>query len=245
MPSAGDDRSAVGARRSLGPACHPHGEDALPGWYRTAGAASWRFLAIVAAVGAVAYALVYLRVVVLPIIVALLVSTLLLPIVRWLKGRGVPDSLAAAGAMLGACCSSSRRCPRWRPRSAVSSESSDPRRRGCAQSLRLLADPPFNLSEREIREKVDDGIATLRENGGPLARGVRSGAVILGEIAHRADHRAADVLLAQRRRGDVGLGPPPRATAAAPTRTRSAPASTPRSRATCAASRWSASSTRS
>src|SRR6185503_12033553 len=68
-----------------------HGEDALPGWYRTAGAASWRFLVIIAAVGAVAYALVYLRVVVLPIIVALLVSTLLLPIVRWLKGRGVPD----------------------------------------------------------------------------------------------------------------------------------------------------------
>ena len=46
----------------------------------------------------------------------------------------------------------------------------------------VLADPPFNLSESEIREQVDDGIARLRENGGPLARGVQSGAVILGEI---------------------------------------------------------------
>ena len=53
-----------------------------------------------AAVVAVVYALVHLRIVVLPIIVAILASTLLLPLVRWLKGRGVPDGLAAAGAML-------------------------------------------------------------------------------------------------------------------------------------------------
>ena len=73
--------SVVGARAASVRAdgARPHGEDALPGWYRTAGAASWRFLAIVAAAGAVVYALVYLRVVVLPIIVALLASTLLLP----------------------------------------------------------------------------------------------------------------------------------------------------------------------
>ncbi|HEX5781931.1 MAG TPA: hypothetical protein VFX80_08415, partial [Solirubrobacteraceae bacterium] len=54
------------------------GEEALPGWYRTAAAASWRFLAIVGAVVAIVYALVHLRVVVLPVIVALLASTLLL-----------------------------------------------------------------------------------------------------------------------------------------------------------------------
>ena len=160
-----------------------HGEDALPGWYRTAGAASWRFLAIVAAVGAVAYALVYLRVVVLPIIIALLVSTLLLPVVRWLKGRGVPDSLAAGGAMLGAVLvivaiaaavapSIGDQFGELRPRAEA----------GVRQASDVLADPPFNLSEREIRERVDDGIARLRENGGPLARGVQSGAVILGEI---------------------------------------------------------------
>ena len=83
---------------------HEHGDDALPGWYRTAGAASWRFLVIVAAVGAVAYALVYLRVVVLPIIVALLVSTLLLPVVRWLKGRGVPTRLPPPARCSVPCC---------------------------------------------------------------------------------------------------------------------------------------------
>ena len=65
-----------------------HGDDALPGWYRTAAAASWRFLVIVAAAGVLLWALVYLHVVVLPIIIALLASTLLLPVVRWLKQQG-------------------------------------------------------------------------------------------------------------------------------------------------------------
>jgi len=60
----------------------PHGDAALPGWYLTVAAASWRFVAIVAAVVAVVYALVHLRIVVLPIIVAILASTLLLPLVR-------------------------------------------------------------------------------------------------------------------------------------------------------------------
>src|SRR5215210_7613166 len=99
-----DDRSAVGARAAPVRADHvrPHGDAAMPAWYRTAGAASWRFLAIAAAVSVVVYVLVHLRVIVIPIIVAVLASTLLLPIVSWLKRHGVPDALAAALAMLAA-----------------------------------------------------------------------------------------------------------------------------------------------
>src|SRR3712207_5068270 len=74
----------------------------MPGWYRTAAAASWRFVAIAAAVYLVMFSLVHLRVIVLPIIVALLASTLLLPAARWLKRRGVPDAAAAGLTMVGA-----------------------------------------------------------------------------------------------------------------------------------------------
>jgi predicted PurR-regulated permease PerM len=162
---------------------HVHGDEALPGWYRTAAAVSWRFLAIVAAAGVIVYALVHLRVVVLPIIVALLASTLLLPVVRWLKDHGAPDALAAAGSMIGAFLlivavgtavapSIGDQFGELRPRAED----------GLRKATDVLADPPFNLSEREIRQNVNEGIARLRENGGPLARGVQSGAVILGEI---------------------------------------------------------------
>ena len=44
---------------------------------------------------------------------------------------------------------------------------------GLREATDVLADPPFNLSERELRDNVDEGIARLRENGGPLARGVQ------------------------------------------------------------------------
>jgi predicted PurR-regulated permease PerM len=151
-------------------------------WYRTAAAISWRFLVIVAAAGTVLYALVFLRVVVLPIIIALLASTLLLPVVRWLKSRRVPDALAAAGTMIAAFLlllaigtavapSIGDQFGELRPRAED----------GLRQATDILADPPFNMSEADLRETVDEGIDRLRQNGGPLVHGVQSGAVILGE----------------------------------------------------------------
>jgi predicted PurR-regulated permease PerM len=46
----------------------------------------------------------------------------------------------------------------------------------------VLADEPFSLSEAEIRDRVDQGLDALRENSGPLTHGVRTGAILLGEI---------------------------------------------------------------
>jgi putative heme transporter len=161
----------------------PHGDAAMPGWYVTAAAASWRFLAIAGAVVAVMYSLVYLRVIVLPIIIALLASTLLLPIVRWLKGRRVPDALAAALAMIAAVLVLAGILTAIAP--SLGSQFGDLRTRsedGVRQVTDELAKPPFNLSEREIRDRVDTGLQRLRKNSGPLARGLSSGAVLLGEV---------------------------------------------------------------
>src|SRR5215208_4385413 len=97
-----DARPGARAASAAAAGARPHGDAAMPGWYRTAAAASWRFVAVSAAVYVVMYGLVHLRVIVLPIIVALLASTLLLPVARWLKGRGLPDAAAAAAAMLAA-----------------------------------------------------------------------------------------------------------------------------------------------
>jgi predicted PurR-regulated permease PerM len=155
----------------------------MPAWYRTAAAISWRFLVIVAAGAVVIYALVHLRVVVLPIILALLASTLLLPVVRWLKGRGMPDGLAAAGAMLAAFLALVAIGTAVAP--SIGDQFGELRPQaedGLRKATDILAEPPFNLSETELRETVDTGLDRLRENSGPLARGVQSGAVILGEI---------------------------------------------------------------
>jgi predicted PurR-regulated permease PerM len=46
----------------------------------------------------------------------------------------------------------------------------------------VLADPPFNLSREEINTSIDRGIDRLRENSGPLSKGLQHGAILLGEI---------------------------------------------------------------
>jgi putative heme transporter len=180
-----DEETAVAARaatpRTRG--TRPHGDAAMPGWYRTAAAGSWRFLAIAGAVVVVMYSLVHLRVIVLPIIVALLASTLLLPIVRWLKTRRVPEGLAAGLAMLAAVLALAAVLTAIAP--SVGSQFGDLRTQsedGVRQITDELAKEPFNLSEREIRDRVDRGLEGLRENSGPLARGLGSGAVLLGEV---------------------------------------------------------------
>ena len=178
-------RRAVGARAASGgvDGMPPHGDAAMPGWYRTAAAASWRFVVIATAVYVVVYALVHLRVIVLPVIVALLASTLLLPLVRRLKRHGVPDALAAALAMLTAFLLLAAVATAIAPSlggqfTDLQTQAED----GVRQATDQLAKPPFNLSKRELRARVDEGLQRLRQNSGPLARGLQSGAVLLGEV---------------------------------------------------------------
>ena len=120
----------------------------MPGWYRTTAAASWRFVAIAAAVYLVMYSLVHLRVIVLPIIVALLASTLLLPVTRWLRQHGLPDAAAAALSMLSAFALLAVIFTLIAP--SVVDQFGDLRTQaedGVRQASDQLAQPPFNLSE--------------------------------------------------------------------------------------------------
>ncbi|MGH3658612.1 MAG: AI-2E family transporter, partial [Micromonosporaceae bacterium] len=68
---------------------------------RIAAAWSWRLLVIGVAVGTGLWLLAYLRLVVVPLIVALLLAALLEPAVAWLRRIGVPRSLAAAIVLIG------------------------------------------------------------------------------------------------------------------------------------------------
>src|SRR3954465_9725037 len=56
----------------------------------------WRFLVVVGAIAVLAYGLWYIRLVALPAFLALLLSTILVPPVRWLCRRGLPRALATA-----------------------------------------------------------------------------------------------------------------------------------------------------
>jgi len=156
---------------------------AVPRWLRTGAAIGWRFLVVAAAVLAVLYVLSFLRVVVLPIVVALLVTTLLLPPVRFLRRRGLGSGAAAGIVMVGSGLLFAGILAAIAPSVAgQASELGEGVQEGVREVGGILADPPFNQSRAEIDARVDTAVERLRENSGPLTAGLREGAVLLGEI---------------------------------------------------------------
>jgi predicted PurR-regulated permease PerM len=155
----------------------------VPAWLRTAGAASWRLLAVVAVVVAALYLVSLLRVIVLPIIVAVLATTLLHGPVDALKRRGVPPAAAVAAVMVSAALLLIGILAAIAP--TIGGQVDDLGtgvQDGVQKAGRVLADPPFNLSQQEVQTRIDEGIARLRENSGPITHGVQTGAVLLGEV---------------------------------------------------------------
>ncbi|HJW61060.1 MAG TPA: AI-2E family transporter, partial [Actinomycetota bacterium] len=79
-----------------------HDRPDVPPALRQLAAWSWRLLVVLAAVGLVLYLLILLKVIVVPVIVALFLATLLVPLVRWLEGRGWPHLTAVLAVFIGA-----------------------------------------------------------------------------------------------------------------------------------------------
>src|SRR3954453_2190436 len=155
-----------------------------PAWLRAASDWTWRSFVIAFGVVALVYALGFLRVVVLPIIVALLLTTLLLPIARAMRNRGAPDALAAAGAMLTMAVVLGDVGTAIAP--SIGNQASDLGQGvqdGVRKATDVLAHKPFNLSKAELNQRVDDLINRAKQSGGGgLTTGLHTGAVIVGEL---------------------------------------------------------------
>jgi len=72
----------------------------VPDALQVTAAVAWRLLVVLVAAGVVLYLLVLLRLVTVPIILAMFVATLLYSPARWLRARGVPRGFAAALVVL-------------------------------------------------------------------------------------------------------------------------------------------------
>ncbi len=158
-------------------------QDPVPRWLCTGAAIAWRVLAIVAAVAVTAYALAYLRIVVVPLIIALLISTALRPPTRWLTRHRFSDAAAAGTVMVGmvallvgALTLAGAAVGRQFSDLADSIED------GIREAGEALAEPPFNLSAADIDRRIDDALAQLGDSSGSLTDGVLHGAVVIGEL---------------------------------------------------------------
>ncbi|MFX0539758.1 AI-2E family transporter [Ornithinimicrobium sp. Y1847] len=150
---------------------------------RGAAAWSWRFLLVAAALFVIFYLLGQLWVGVLPLLLALLISSVLWPLVSWLKQHGWPSSLAAALVLLGSLGIFVGTLIAIAPQVI---EQSQIIAKQAGEGLQVVMDwvsgPPLNLQNEQVTEYVDQATAWLQEQSSRIAQGVVTGVATVGSI---------------------------------------------------------------
>ncbi|WP_250323897.1 AI-2E family transporter [Williamsia sp. CHRR-6] len=122
-----------------------------------------------------------LWVAVLPVILAVVVSTVLWPLVRWLLDKGVSPSVAALTAVLGGVAIFAGVIAAITP--SVLEQSDDLAKKasdGITKVEDWLAGPPLNISDNQLNSVVDSITERLQSNGEKIAAGVFTGVSAAG-----------------------------------------------------------------
>ena len=154
-----------------------------PGWLSRSAAVSWRLLVVAAVVAVVGFLLVYLRLVVLPVIVALFLTTLLAPPAGWLRARGWPPLAATwvviGGAVLVIAGASAALAPQIGPEIGTLR---DRVATGLDDVQRWLREGPLHFSETQLSDLLARARQEAQTNSRALTRGVLSGATLAVEV---------------------------------------------------------------
>jgi putative heme transporter len=138
---------------------------------------------VLVAVAALVYALVVLRLLFIPAIIAILLATLLYPPALYLRNKGWPKLLAtwvvllsAIGLIVGI---SFLIAPEV---SSQVSEMGEDLEQGTQDALAWLAEGPLEISRQEVDSYVQNISESIRQNVGAISSGVLAGAVKVVEI---------------------------------------------------------------
>jgi putative heme transporter len=155
----------------------------VPPALRRLAAWSWRLLVVLAAAGLVLYLLILLKVIVVPVIVALFLATLLVPLVRWLERRGWRHIWAVVAVFVGAVLVIAAIVAGFIP--LIGNELDTLRQRtdeGVAEVQEFIASRPFGLSEADLNRYLEQARERFTENSSGLTRGAVEGATLVGEV---------------------------------------------------------------
>jgi predicted PurR-regulated permease PerM len=144
---------------------------------------SWRLLVVLTAAGLVLYLLILLKVIVVPVIVALFLATLLVPVVRWLEDRGWSHLVAVLAVFLGAVALLAGIIAGFIP--LIGNELETLRQRadeGVREVQEFIASRPFGLSEEDINRYLDEARRRFTENSSGLTRGAVQGVTLVTEL---------------------------------------------------------------
>lgn len=153
----------------------------VPRGVRIAGAWSWRFLVIAAAIAVVVFLIIQLRLIIIPLFIAVLVAALLTPLITFLVRHKWPRGLAIATGLLGAVAVVGGLL--WLAIWQITSDFSEVRDR-TVQSLEdlrtALVQSPFQITESQLNGFIADVTQSVQEDGSALWSGALSIGSTLG-----------------------------------------------------------------
>lgn len=157
--------------------------DPIPRWLRISSELAWRSLLVAAAIAVLALLVSRLRVVFLPVILALLVSTLLVPPVTWLQRRGIPRAIGALVAVGVALLVLAAVVTVVAPQVKQQIDDADISVSSGVDEVAIwLTDGPFGLERAQVREYRQRFERELEGRSGSLATGALGGALLVVEV---------------------------------------------------------------
>ncbi|WP_245723472.1 AI-2E family transporter [Paramicrobacterium humi] len=157
---------------------------------RIAAAWSWRLIVIAAAFAIVLFLIVQLRLIIIPLLIAVLVSALVLPFVGFLQRHRWPKALAVVTAMLTTIAIVAALV--WLVVWQVSRQAGEVRQRtmeSYAQFKEFLLHSPLHVTDSQLGNIIDDVVRSVQDD----TSAILSGALSIGSTF---GHLLAGILLA-------------------------------------------------
>jgi len=180
----GRGRRATDGPVGTEPQAPPNGVDEnLPTSIRLASAWSWRLLVIAAAIAVFVYLIIQLRLIVIPVLVAVLVSALLVPLVAFLIRHRWPKGLAVAVAMVGTLVVVAGLVTLAATQIAEGTVGLSGRLTEAINGFKsFLAASPLQLTEAEINTYLQQGWAALQNDSQIFISGALSVGTSVGHL---------------------------------------------------------------
>lgn len=157
---------------------------------RIAGDWSWRILALSGVIALFIFLIIQLQLIVIPLMIAVLLAALLVPLVSFLQRHRWPKGLAVAVAELGLIAVVSGLV--YLVVTQIRSGFPELQTQSVAafnNFTAFLAAPPFNISQAQINDFVDQAISALGQDNGIIVSGALS-------VGSTAGHVLAGIVLA-------------------------------------------------
>jgi putative heme transporter len=160
----------------------PHQREVVPYGVELAAGWSWRILVIAAAVALVGWLVAFFSVIVIPVVVALLITALVVPVVEWLTRHGIRRSLASILVVITTIAGVGALLTFAGQQVATgATDLADQTVAGLQEIKDWLKNGPLNASDSQINDyikSIQDAISEQSQEGGVLTRVTEVGTAV-------------------------------------------------------------------